>query len=458
MTISNLFLSATVFVLFFVMLGNEQGTYLEHAQTPLYTIIFTEIALILANRIFKNPLLDILNLVFIVFFLLRVPFLYGDDLVSDIYFRSVNIDKVNYALYVLNFQLIALSLCVIFIKPVRIYGSKAAVPNDIWHRVLRFTSLILFFNVLFFAFIYKIGEDNLPNLFAILYSLFNYASILILLVPLLLLADKNTAVKYRIYLYLQLAICALIVMYAGSKSGLFQIIAMYLVSVLAIYGSSYKITLRASILGLFLLTGALALYLLGEIFNRAQRAQVEFTDWYHLVTLSLNNLSASLNRVSYRLGYFDFYIDKLTQEVYAHSFQLEYYAKAFINAVTPGFDVFDNASLVSRAVFADYFGKNTGANSEVVTVFAEAHHLFGYFSFLAYLFVLSVIFLIRKYKINFNTNYAETIFSIFLCLMFFRYMLGMGIDFWLFGEVIYPLIFIALSFKFMGLSKIKIAN
>ena len=457
MTISNLFLSATVFVLLFVIFGNEQGTYLEHAQVPLYMLILTEIVLILANRKFKNPLLDILNLVFIIFFLLRVPFIYGDDLISDVYFRSVNLDKVGYALYVLNFQLIVLSLCVIFINPVRIYDGKVIVSNDVWHRVLKFTSLILFFNILHYAFVFKIGEDNLPNLFAILLALFNYATILMLLVPLLLFADKNIAVKYRNYLYLQLTICALIVMYTGSKSGLFQIAAMYLVSGLAMYGSSHRITLRTLIIGLVLLAGATVMYLLGEIFNKIQRAQVEFSDWHQLATLSLENLSASLNRISYRLGYLDFYIDKLTQEVYADSFRLEYYAKAFINAVTPGFDVFDNASLVSRSVFIDYFGQSAGPNSEVVTVFAEAHHLFGYFSFIAYLFVLSVIFLIRKFGFNYSSDYCKSIFTILICLMFFRYTLGMGIDYWLFGEVIYPLIFITLSFWLMGLSRIKTA-
>ena len=441
------------------MFGNEQGTYLEQAQLPLYLIIGTEIALILGNRIFKNPLLDILNLVFIVFFLLRVPFLYGDDLISDIYFRSVNFDKIGYALYVLNFQLIVLSLCIIiFIKPARISYGKVTISDDIWRRVLKFTSLILFFNILHYAFIFKLGEDNLPNVFAILLSLFNYASILILLVPLLLFADKNTAVKYRIYLYLQLAVCALIVMYVGSKSGLFQIFAMYLVSLLAIHGSSHRVPIRVLAAWLVFLMGALVMYLLGEIFNKIQRAQVELDNWYYLLTLALDNLSTSLNRVSYRLGYLDFYIDKLTQEVYASSFQLENYAKAFINAVTPGFAVFDNAGLVSRNVFTDYFGQSAGPNSEAITVFAEAHLLFGYFSFIAYLFVLSVILLMQRYKSNLITDYGKTIFSVFLCLMFFRYMLGFGIDYWLFGEVIYPFIFITLSLKFMGLSRIKIAN
>jgi len=457
-TISNLLLLLTVFVLFFVMFGNAQGTYLEHAQVPLYAIIVTEIALILGNRIFKNPLIDILNLVFVVFFLLRVPFIYGDDLISDVILRDVNVNSITYALYVLGFQLIVLASCLIIIKPARVYYGKVIISNAVWRRVLRFTSLILFINIVYVAFAFKLGENNLPSLVAIFFALFNWSSILILLVPLLLFVDKNTNVKNRIYLYSQLSVCVLLVMYTGSKSGIFQIAAMYLVSLLAIHGSSYRVPFRSFIVWTILLITAVVMFLLGDIFNHMQRDKTGFDNLYDLLTLSFTNISVALNRVSCRLGYFDFYIDKLTQEVYASAFHLKYYVKAFVNAVTPGFDVFDDANLVSRAVFSNYFGKSDGPNSEVITVFAEAHHLFGYFSFIAYSFVLSVILVLRKYAFHFSTDYGRAIQSIFICCVFFRYMLGMGIDYWLFGEVIYPFIFVTLSFKFMGLSQLKITN
>lgn len=458
MTISNLLLSVTVFVLFFVVFGNAQGTYLEYAQAPLYAILVIEIVLILGNRILKNPLLDMLNLVFVVFFLLRVPFIYGEDLISDVLLRNVNINSINYALYVLSFQLIVLSSCVIIINPARFYHGKLIISNGVWRRVLKFTSLVLFVNIVYVFSVFKLGENHLSNLLAIFFALFNWSSILLLLVPLLLFADKNTEIKYRIYLYLQLAICAFLVMYTGSKSGLFQIFAMYLVSLLAIHGSCYKIAFKALVAWVILLIFAVAMFMLGDIFNHLQREQSGFDDWYNLFVLSIDDMHVVLSRLSYRLGYFDYYIDKLTQDVYVSAFNLKYYVKAFVNAVTPGFDVFDDANLVSRAVFSNYFGKSNGSNSEVITVFAEAHHLFGYLSFIAYLFVLSVILLVRRYALHFSTDYGKAIQSIFICCVFFRYMLGMGIDYWLFGEVIYPLIFVVLSFRVMGLSQIKIAD
>lgn len=451
MTISNLLLSTTIFVLFFVIFGNAQGTYLEYAQVPLYGIIFTEIALILVNRKFKNPLLDIINLIFVIFFILRVPVIYGDDLVSDIYFRNVNIEKVNYALYVLDYQLIVLSACVLLIRPASIDSSKMNITNDVWRRLLGFTSIILFLNIVYIATAFRIGESNLPSSVAIFFALFNWGSILILLVPLLVTESYNIEVKFRVFLYVELAICALLVMYTGSKSGLFQIVGIYLVSFLAIHGASYRISFRTLLICFSALLVAVVMYLLGGIFNKIQRSQVDLDNWYDLLILSLDNLSNVFNGLSFRIGYLDFYIDKLTQEVYASAFQLKYYIMAFIDAVTPGFDVFGgDVPLVSRAVYINYFDNYGGANSEVMTVFAEAHLLFGYFSFIAYLFVLSVILLVREYGFRFNTDYGKLIQRTFLCYIFYRYMLGIGIDYWLFGDVIYMIIFVALSFRYIG--------
>jgi hypothetical protein len=458
MTISNLFLSATIFVLFFVMQGDARGTYLEHAQIPLYGIILTEIFLILGNKVFKNQFLDILNLIFIAFFLLRVPFIYGDDVISDVYLRNVDIDRVSYALYVLNFNLIALSACVLFLMPARTYFETYDISNDVFNRVLKFTSLILVSNIFYIAFAFKLGENNLPSAVAIFLALFNWGSILILLVPLLVLGGKKIAVKYRIYLYFQLLTCVFLVMYTGSKSGLFQIFALYLISFIVIRGATCRISMWTLLRALMFIVAAIAMYILGDIFNKIQRSQVEASDLFNLLIASLDKLSVVLNSVSYRIGYLDFYIDKLTQEVYASAFQLKYYVMSFLDAVSPGFDFFGDVPLVSRAVYNNYFGISIGPNSEVSTVFAEAHQLFGYLSIVAYLFVLSVILFVRKYMKSFTTNYGKVIIRIFIVYMFYNYMIGIGIDYWLFGHVIYPFIFITLSFRFIEMSLIKSAK
>jgi hypothetical protein len=438
-----------------VIFGNAQGTYLEHSKTPLYGIIITEIALIFLNKIFKNPLLDIVNLVFVIFFLMRVPFVYSDYLISDIYLRGVNIDKVSNSLYVLNFELIVLSLCILFFKPVLAYRGVLKGSNELFHKVLSFVIIILLLNCIYVGYFFVLGVNYLPSVIQIFFALFNWGSVLILIVPLLLLVNDNVSIKYRVMLYIELIICIFLVMYTGSKSGLFQIAGIYLISLLAIRGASYRITPLTMLITLIILFAAVGMYFLGDIFNKIQRGQVEFSEWYEVFSASLDNFLVILNSFSFRVGYLDFYIDKHTQEIYFNAFQIKFYIMAFIDAITPGFDVWGDVPLVSRAVYNNYFGMSDGPNSEVVTVFAEAHHLAGYFSVVTYLFVLWIIFLIRKYFFDMRSNYGRYMQSIFICYIFYRYMLGIGIDYWFFGDVIYPLLFVILSLKFMKWSRNK---
>ncbi len=454
MSISNLFLFATLFVLLFVVFGDERGTYLQYAQTPLYGIILTELALIFLNKKLKNPLIDIVNLFFIVFFILRIPFVYGDDLISDIYIRNVNIEKVGYALYVLNYQLIVLAGCILLLNPAR-YCDKISISNTVLARVLNFSALILILNIIERVFFFENGANTVPSIFKIFFALFNYGSILIILIPLLFCIDATNSFKYKLLLHVQLVICVLLVMFGGSKSGLFQIFAIYLISLMAIHGSSYRVKPSSMLLVLIFLVVAIIMFLLGDIFNKIGRGQAELVDWYELLKLALDNFYDVVNSVSFRIGYLDFYIDKLTQDVYSSAFQVKYYIMAFLDAVSPGFDVFGNAPLVSRSVYNNYFGISDGPNSEAITVFAEAHQLAGFFSFMPYVFVLGIMLCLKKLSFFKQSDFSNYISKIFICYVFYRYMLGFGIDYWLFGDVLYPLLGLVLSFKVMRLHRIQ---
>jgi hypothetical protein len=90
-----------------------------------------------------------------------------------------------------------------------------------------------------------------------------------------------------------------------------------------------------------------------------------------------------------------------------------------------------------------------GPNYEAVTSFAEAHLLFGFFSFIIYIFIIVII---RLFKVGSqNQNFELAISSVFLVYLFYRYLLGFGVDYWLFGYVLYPFIFLKASLAFIKL-------
>lgn len=459
MSISNLFLSASIFVLTFVMLSNERGTYLEHAQIPLYGIIVTEMLLVLLNKKLKNPLLDILNLIFIIFYLLRIPFTYGDFLISDIYMRGVDINSVDYSLYVLNYQLIILAACILILGPVNINSIKIRISNGMLRRILNFTAIILTVNAVRVIYFSSLSGVGLPSIIEIFFTLFNYSSVLLILVPLLFMMDSRASNRYKVFLYGQLIICVLLVMISGSKSGVFQILGIYLVTLIVRHGSSFKIRIDLlCFLVLFIMPFGVAMFLLGDIFNKIARSQVEFNDWYELFIIALDRFNEVINSFSYRIGYLDFFIDKTIQEIYSSAFRLELYFKALVDAVTPGFDVWGDVPLVSRSVYNNYFGISEGPNSEAVTVFGEAHHLAGFFSFIPYAFVLGAISYLSKLRMFKWNEFSRYIGAVFIGHIFYRYMHGYGIDFWLFGDVLYPLIGLFLTFKIVGIDRNKIQS
>ncbi len=457
MSISNLFLSVTLAVLFFVLIGDERGTYLEYAQTPLYGIIFTELILIILNKKLKNRLIDIVNLNFIIFFILRIPFIYGGGLISDVYSRNCDIGDVSDALYVLNIQLIILVVCTLLFNPVKSF-EKFTISDTIFARVLHFSAVVLMINIIRVLFFFGIGENTMPAIFNIFFAIFNHTSIFIIIVPLLLFIKATTAFKYKALLYIQLLISILIVMFEGNKSGILQIFAIYLVSIIAIYGSSYIVKFKLMVFSIALFFTSIIMFLLGNIFNKIGRGHLEAIDWYEIFKPAISDLSKAINSFSYRIGYLDFYIDKLTQDVYLSAFQVKLYIMAVLDAVSPGFDFFGNVPLASRAVYNNYFGESGGPNSEAITVFAEAHHFAGFFSFITYIFVLSIMFLINKVHFFKEDGFPGAVKLIFIYIIFFQYMLGAGIDYWVFGDVLYPLIGLIVTFKIMRLHVVDNTN
>lgn len=446
MTVNNYLLWVTLFVLGFVCLANPYGTIVETAKAPIIVFLTINILNILLNKFFNNTFLELINLSMVVFFILRIPFYYNEDVISDLILRSAELSKVNGVIKTLNLQLVIFTITTLVLSP-RLKPSLLRIQFDYnWKPVLDFTFFVLIANSIYLFLFFKIGESNLPNLLAILFSIFNYSVVMIYLLPLIIIG--NIKFKDKIKVYFQLALIVFLVMFTGSKSGLFQVLQFFIIATFAIKGpKEFKISLKGFLVLIIIGLIAIVFYMIGTISNKINRGIVDIDDMMDLVLAYGDQFSLVMNSVSYRIGYLDFYMDKSIQEVYFDAFNIESYLKAIIDAVTPGIDFF-HQPLVSRAVFNNFFGISDGPNSESVTIFAEANHLMGYFSFFVYAFVYLIIRLFSR--MNPNHAFKNMIESIFVLVIFFKYLLGFGIDYWIFGDVLYPYIFIVVSLSIIG--------
>lgn len=450
MTISNFLLIINFVSLLFLLLGNANGKFIEYSILQLYILIFIISILILSNRILKNRLLDLLNINIVVFFISRIPFIYSESLLSDILLRHIDFIGINNALKILIFQILIFSTILIASTPIArtinnvFLGNKDLINAS---SILIFTGCIIFLNYCnLFAYYFITGQID-SSAIKIFFTIFNVSVAMILLISIMIISNIFNN-KTIIIIHIQLFLCVMFITLNGSKSGVFQVFEILLVLIILVHGSNYFISMRKFlVLFIYFIFGSLTFY----FGNWINHLRVELDD------ARLNQANPTLlnpaiptaptikapsfdlfDSISYRVGYLDFFIDKVSQPVYLPAFNFTNYIKSLIDGLTPGFNVWGDIPLVSRAVFNSYFGPSVGPNSEAITIFAEAYLLLGDFSPLIYLGVMVVIFSFWRLCIIFShNNYERLICTLFVGFSFELYLMGFGIDYWFMSNVVY---------------------
>ena len=457
MTISNYLLLINFVSLLFLLLGNPSGIFIEYSLFQLYVLIFIVSISILFNKKLRNRLLDLLNIHIVIFFVLRIPFLYSGDLMSDILSRNIDFIHINSALNILNLQILIFYTILIAATPIvrRFNHTFLANKNSInISAVLSFTSSIIFLNYcnLFTYFYFNVQFDS--SVIKIFFAIFNISVAIIFLISIMFLGDIIKNDKKLIVIDLQLFFCIMFLTLNGSKSGVFQVFEILLVAVILMRGSEYFISARKFlVLCIYFALGCLTFYF-GNWMNHL-RVELDDSRINQAQHTLLDQVRPAIeappftlfDSISYRLGYLDFFIDKVSQPVYLPAFSFTNYIKAAIDGLTPGFNVWGDIPLVSRAVFNNYFGHSIGPNSEAITIFAEAHLLLGDLSPLIYLGVIVTIFSLWAICIRFScSNYEKMVCILFAGFSFELYLSGFGLDYWFMANVIYLVVSIYLSF------------
>jgi len=466
MRINNIFLLLNLTVLALLFFVDIRGSFVEFSITQLVLLIIFQIFLVICNKKIKNKILDLLILHILIFYTLRIPFIFFDNFLSDVISRNVDVHKINNSLLVLNIQILIFSLIIILLKPLNnlflnINNLKPAINNA---AVLKFTLTILIlhlFNIYFFWF----NGDLLKIRFiSIFFSILSISVIEILLFSLLFLNRNLNYRKLNIYIFFQLFLCLLLGGVSGSKSTAIQVLEYFIIFVLLTYGSQYIINIKRFLFLIGFITYSFVGYLMGHKLNHIREG---------LIGLRLTNPEASINNLnlaafdkfttlhpfqslSYRMGYLDFFIDKFSQEIYLKAFNSFNYFKAVVDGLTPGFNVWGDIPLVSRAVFNSYFGASAGPNSEAITIFAEASIFLGHLSGIIYFVVLNLIYIFGRLSLSIARNDYEKLLALFFTgFCFEQYLSGFGMDYWILANVFYLMVSFIVSLMFIRLLSIN---
>lgn len=419
-------------VLVFFALADNVDTYLVTSDMEVYLLLISVLCILFINRQFKNEILEFMNTFFVFFYIIRIPFIFIDSASSDVLIRDVNIDNIPWYLFVLVVQYLSFAVAIIVVNP-RI--SKEVITNvvseKVFKRVLFFCVLVLFLNILRRVFYFDIqGGDTLNFFWSILGSIFTGKNILMTMVVMLFVSEKGLISKYKYTFYSIVLMTIAEHVYGGSKSIIFEFFLLLYLGSIVVHGP-LKLSISRLIMMLFGGVFAVFAYFFGILSRGLHVGNYEYnvSNLIYLYNEVFEfNIGYFVSGFSYRIGYLDFFLQKISLQVYELYVNFQYYFESIIDRITPGFDIY-GVPYTAAALYSAYYGESESgaANSEFVTIFGEGYIIFGFFSFFFYVAILLFIkYLIFKSRSPYTFN--TTLFRLFIMMIFYLWLRGPGLD------------------------------
>jgi len=413
---NNILTAANIFVaglLVFAFAQNGGNEYVDQQTIVLGVVLAaqTQVALWFERRR-RDPFTILLAFWMICFYSLRL-------LTLNLYPFSVVFERYSYGASNSNYALVFIIIANVFLYAGFYLGrftGNLAIDTGRWNAKSPMRVVFLILAAIIFA--YFSGsywtEDNVPRVFNFL-AIFVAQDIVLLMAIAYYFVFRRSLTRKVAFLIAALIVFDIVVhTLLGSRSGIVVTIQNYVLVALVINGC-VQVGRKYFILGVVFFPVVVAL-LIGSFaistYNRAFRSAgpLDVSRAYNLAVESSSELSieSTLDKVvpviADRVGYFDYSAEIIAhRDEYASVLNLSSYAKSIVdNALTPGFDVYDQPK-ISNALQFIYNGLGS-PSKELVTesyqsdqlgIYGEFYALFGYGSLP--LFLLSAFLIKRVY-------------------------------------------------------------
>lgn len=383
----------------------------------------------------KNPILDLTNLFFLLTFILPAVFSHIDTYYSYQFVYDYTIAK---AFPSITYQYIIFSISILFINPCSNFNFSQFTIST---KFIKFLLVIVLFIILLNTYEPLFNRnhfDTFPAIIQIAKSIFNLYIALLIIFFILFFKGRDSP---NVYLYLTLILMGLffgLSIFSGSRSIVFSLVIYYF------FFSRLKekiIMLNYRMLLLFPLIFFISIFtfLFGSVFRRISYDPSYYTQFSLLEILNLNFLQyddflyRAIGAISSRLSYIDFSVSKISSSIIYEDFiNINYYFKAIIDKLTPGFDLY-NIPFATRSVYwVSQTSEPSGTsimNSQLIPIYAELDILFGIYSML---FTISFFYFFNKLFFFINKIKNKELAGLFLILLGYyllSYNLGMALDF-----------------------------
>jgi len=430
--LNTILIAIVLVVLVFFLYAEKRGTYLNGSELQVFLLLVVTLFSLVVNSKLKNELFEILNLVFVAFYICRIPFVFIDGISSYVTQRGVDISLIPWDIFILAYQYFILSICIIAINPKipRLHFDNG-ISEFVFVRILSYAFFIIVVNIIMIALSFDLRVQTLSHVPAILKTIFTIELSIMVIILSSFMVEKKTLLKYKFFVLTCVLLAIGCITYQGGKSFVLSIILLMYFAYLVLYGPM-AFRLRGLIITMGVGLTALGMYFVGAVFRMYQvgggpmKSLSEFGFYFNKLFIEKDNLQGLITAISHRMGYLDFYIEKVSNPVYQPYVSFTYYFKALLDKVTPGFDVF-GVPFMSRAIYSAFHGEGLVTNSEFVTVFGESYLLLGFFSFCLF---IPLLLLIKYVLLRFRTSsgIASALISMYVVYMFYWWLTGMGLD------------------------------
>ena len=463
-SINLLYYISSLSIILFILFKQELKIF-EFAKYELILFVLVFILSIYLESMRENIFLKILIVHCFIFYIIAIPYSIFNSDDNILYKRNINSSQLPDSILILCYQYFVLFFSIYLINPTINFSLKKTKLNEI-NFLLNLLIFLSIANLTFNTF-GKIDYNSYLKFFAIFFNIFNSSRIVFTFTVLIFLVyvSKNKIYNLPPKTILFYAIYLIDTSIAGSRSSIFFLVLILILC--CVYYLNFKNLKISNLLVIFMLgfISTIGFYIStiirGYKYLHAYGTDIsimkEYNNFYDfLKNWLLHNQFEIILALMDRISYFDFYLEKLINFKYYEQFiNLSYYYKPLLDRITPGFDLYNvplASKIIQESFYKQFFKENnlgifkpTITNSEQITIFAESHILFGFYSIFYYL----IIFYLLKILLNFLTKINNYVFlqvlNMTILLLFFDWVTGFGMDFAIM-LTLYHLIFLLFIF------------
>lgn len=326
-------------------------------------------------------------------------------------------------------------------------------------NLLNFICILFLFSIFFqlsgfLAYFYNNSPRNLHFL-----SLFLTPNLFyVIIFPLVVFFYKKIPLFQNIFLIILFFIYIIFLTLGGSRSGVYGLLEISLISLLCFYVLEDKNLSRNNLYYLLFLTPLifLALFFTFKVGTVARNAGNTITFTVALTNLNFQGFAQDLSAIFSRVGFFDFSSEIIAhKKYYSAIFNLKTYWHSLIdNVLTPGFDLFDQPKIGTSLTFV-YNSLGTASKikssipqfyqSDQIGIYGELYSLFGIFSLILFSILGFFIGFLEDYIFKTDGLIRLQLFTFFIFL-FSRFFNSFGIDWFLIEIISFLPIFLAIIF------------